>query len=334
MNVKIFAKSGLVFFLLFFCIISGVKGQDRDSIRIMFWNLENLFDTEDDSLINDDEFLPGSIRNWNYSKYHSKINKIWKVIVSTGNPDPPEIIAFAEVENRKVLEDLIKFSPFGSYGYRIIHRNSPDKRGIDVAVVYDPDKLSVDSIGTIKNKLPNKYRPETRDILYIRFKCNNSNLNLFVNHWPSKYGGAAITESLRIHSARLLKSICEDKLDENVVCTGDFNDSENSKSICCLTGDSTLIRLGNQSEYAGTIKYQGFWETIDHFFVSRILLNPENDIGTKGKMPMVYAPGYLIEKDKSYGGLKPYRTWTGFQYNGGVSDHLPIILTLYIRMKL
>jgi Endonuclease/Exonuclease/phosphatase family len=314
-----------------------LSGQNEDTLSIMFWNLENLFDIYDDSTTLDEEFLPESIRHWNSYRYYAKINMIWKVILSAGYNNPPDLLTFAEVENGKVLNDLILYSPFGFFGYKIIHANSPDLRGIDVALAYNPDKINIDSSLYIKNELSNLGGGPTRDILYCKCRINKEVFHLFVNHWPSKYGGQAYTEAFRMNSARLLKVLTDSLIGQKIICTGDFNDTPDSRCIQSLIKDekSNLILLRPLSPGTeGTIKYQGLWQYIDHFLVSPELLYKNNNLYSKLNLTYVYSPSFLLEKDLVYGGIKPFRTWSGFQYNRGVSDHLPIILKLVIKEEI
>lgn len=323
----------LIIIALFLIRINGL-GQNTDSLKIMFWNLENLFDCIDDSLKQDEEFLPEGMRHWNSYRYYRKINLIWKVILSAGNDYPPDILAFAEVENQKVLNDLLLYSPFGFFDYKILHFESPDKRGIDVAMAYRPKTIYIDSVLFIKNDLTSIGGGPTRDILYCRCKINQEYLHLFINHWPSKYGGQAFTEPFRMNSAKLLKTFTNNLIGEKIICMGDFNDTPDSRCIQCLLNNekNNLILLKPQpSKIEGTIKYQGLWQYIDHFIVSRPLTNKKDNIYTSPELSYIYSPDFLLEKDLVYGGLKPFRTWSGYQYNKGVSDHLPIILKLLIK---
>jgi hypothetical protein len=321
------------FVALSLLICPKIFGQDSDTLSVMFWNLENLFDIYDDSSTIDEEFLPEGIRRWNSYRYYTKINMIWKIILSAGKNYPPDILAFAEVENRKVLNDLIIYSPFGYFGYKIIHSNSTDRRGIDVALAYNPGSINIDSFLYIKNDLATIGGGPTRDILYCKCIINKEILHLFINHWPSKYGGQAYTEIFRMQSAELLKSLVDSLTGQKIICTGDFNDTPDSKCIQSLINDqnSKLIHLKpSNPDPEGSLKFHGLWQYIDHFFVSPKLLNEQSRLYSTPDLSFIYSPSYLLEKDLVYGGIKPFRTWSGFQYNGGVSDHLPIVLKMVV----
>lgn len=319
-----------VLLILLPCLICA---QESEYISIFFWNLENHFHPDNDSLTNDDEFTPEGERFWGFNRYWSKNARLWKTIVSAGSPEPPEIIALVEVENRQVINDLFIYSPPGIYEYEVIHEDSDDWRGIDVALLFDPEKLKLENSHFIKIDLDSIGGNPTRDILYARFTAADDTIDVFVNHWPSKYGGAGITDKFRKHAAltllRAIDSIRLKKPDSKLLVLGDFNDIPGSTSLEMLLSDPFIIRLELSSEKAGgTIKYQGRWENIDHIIVSQNLLNTNS--GFKVIQTMIYSPEFLFEPDLLYGGNKPFRTWNGYKFQEGFSDHLPIILKVEI----
>jgi endonuclease/exonuclease/phosphatase family metal-dependent hydrolase len=313
------------------------------SFRIMFWNAENLFDCYNDSLVQDEEFLPYGIRTWTNERYHHKLNKLSKVFISAGEWEPPEIIGLCEVENSKVLLDLLRETPFSYFNYRFVQYDSPDRRGIDVALLYDPLKTEIITSRPVPVKLPGN--SSTRDILYVRLRSvSGDTLSVYVNHWPSKYGGAGISESLRSEVAETLSSEMSTLISvyphEKVVIMGDFNDTPESNPLMKLlnsfkTGgkDSAfgLINLasGYKGEMQGSIKFEGTWELIDQIIISRALMSDSGGLYAKPESFRVYSPEFLLENDEKYGGQKPFRTYSGFAYHGGYSDHLPVILDLY-----
>ncbi len=173
-----------------------------DSYKIMFYNVENLFDTYDDSLINDEEFLPEGDRFWNNHKYYSKLNNIYKVIVAVGGWQPPAIIGLCEIENRTVLNDLVNNTPLVKFEYQIIHKESPDRRGIDVGLLYRKELFQPISYEAIPINFPNNPESKTRDILYVKGIAEKSDtLNIFINHWPSRWGGQLESEDRRLFVA-------------------------------------------------------------------------------------------------------------------------------------
>ena len=185
-------------------------------VRLMFYNVENLFDTRDDSLRGDNDFLPGGGMNWNYSRYIRKINALYKTIVAAGSWSPPEIISFCEVENRKVLEDLIYSTSLTKFDYHIIHEDSPDQRGIDVCLIYRADRLNLIDF---RYWVPSGIRKEdfvTRSVLCARFSLDADTLHLILNHWPSRRGGVlagrAFGEKSPVCSGRRQILLAEDIL--------------------------------------------------------------------------------------------------------------------------
>ena len=357
-------------FLIFLCCTGHNKGSERqldirdNNLSIAFWNLENLFHPENDPLKEDDEFTPDGLRHWTYGRYRDKIKGIWKGLLSFNVQEIPEIIAVCEVESRKVMEDLFINSPFGYLNYDIVHGESPDVRGIDVGLAYNSSKIKLIDTATFRVDLKAESNRPTRDILYFSFESNGDTIFLFVNHWPSKYGGAGATEPLRALAALRLRALV-DSLDKiyrypKIICSGDFNDSEGSGALELLLGEKDVLNQPGTDSYdsseslkqhqsqpdemtlkllipqadivEGSIKYKGIWQKIDHFIVSKSLYSPE-DIGYQinPSSCRIIEHDFLLERDEKMGGYKPFRTWSGYKYNGGFSDHLPILLTLYYR---
>ncbi|MCK5028547.1 MAG: hypothetical protein KAR57_02865 [Bacteroidales bacterium] len=327
-------------------VFSSVFSQDiADSYKIMFYNVENLFDTYNDSLINDEEFLPTGDRFWNNHKYYSKLNNIYKVIVAVGGWNPPAIIGLCEIENRKVIEDLVSNTPLIKFNYQIVHKESPDRRGIDVGLLYRKELFTPLSYEAIPINFPNNPDSKTRDILYVKGITNNSDtLNIFINHWPSRWGGQLESEGRRVFVASVLKekvdSIFKSNPESNVIITGDFNDYPDNKSLHEILAASQNLdqivenQLYNLSSFLyktkniGTYKYQGEWGVLDQFIVSGNILNKGNSVFTSTEDIHIFNADFLLEPDQSHFGFKPKRTFIGFKYNGGFSDHLPTYLIL------
>ncbi len=311
--------------------------------RIMFWNIENLFDIFNDSLTNDDEFTPESIRRWTYTRYKQKINNIYKVFTAAGNPYPPEIIALCEIENRQVLLDLTFTSPFIRYEYKIIHRDSKDRRGIDVGVLFNPRLVKVLNIDFITPVTGSSGKGVTRDIVYLEaFIAGRDTVHLFFNHWPSKYGGAGLTEPLRRQVAATLRnyidSIQNVHFNAKIIIGGDFNDPPEGAglrevlgSVCAGEDTPEQQKLYNLScsSLPGTHKHQGIWATIDQFIVTGNMFGSEAGRRSGKLVFEIFVRDFLLEKDEAFSGEKPFRTWVGMRYKGGYSDHLPVILNVY-----
>ena len=347
MHVKRFIIFCLFYSYTVSCQHPYNKEQSADSgFTVLFWNLENLFDIYDDSLTVDEEFTPFGERHWNTVKYQKKVNQIWKIILSTGDV-PPAVIAVCEVENLRVLEDVFQNSAFGEFGYRIVHQDSPDRRGIDVALIYDPKRIDLLSFSLIRVDLSLVGGDVTRDILRTKLKIGQDSCEIFVNHWPSKYGGTGITEGFRQFAAQTLRhavdSVYAIDTSAYIICTGDFNDIPQSNSISGVllnkkngykNENEILNKVSLRLKRAevmhgfkeGTIKFQGRWEMVDHFFLSENFFNNSGRLFVKDNSMQIFTSDFLLKKDEKYGGMKPYRTWQGFSYLGGISDHLPIML--------
>ena len=323
---------------------TGFNPEEDRTLRFMFYNVENLFDTIENPDANDEEFLPGGTRNWSSYRYYQKKNRIYKTIMAAGGWRPPELIGLCEIENETALEDILWNTPFSKFEYKYIHKNSPDHRGIDVALLYDPTKFFPVSEQFIRLKLPDEYS-STREILYAKgHTVQSDTLHVFVNHWPSKYGGAVKSQPKRNIAAKTLKAVTDSILkiekEAKLIITGDFNDGVAAESIKdFLAVNSVEDSVIDQNLYSlsehwlngscGTYKYQGKWSVIDQFIVSGSLLKNSETLKTSKDDAHIFAPAFLLEKDEKYIGKKPYRTYIGFRYNDGFSDHLPIILDLY-----
>ncbi len=339
--------------LLLFSFHGSLKRRDSDKnmetgdhkkYRIMFWNTENLFDYLNDTLTEDEEFLPESIRHWTREKYEEKLIHVYKTIFSAGFQIPPEIIGLCEIENKKVIFDLIQGTPFKYFKYKFVHHESSDRRGIDVAFQYNPGSIRVIEERPLPVNLNKINGGGTRDILYVRaaFLCEDT-VSFFINHWPSKYGGAGITEKFRKFAAETLRmsidSLQKRLPKEKIIIMGDFNDPPESNSILLHLGcvetleNGQPVKLFNVSkarglEFQGSHKYQGIWEMLDQFIVNGYMLRNCSKLCTSMEYFKVYSPSFLLENDNNYGGKKPFRTWNGMKYQAGFSDHLPILLDL------
>lgn len=335
MNIKHLSFIVLVF-------IAGTRVfvyAQENTVRIMFYNVENFFDPFDDSLTLDEEFTPSGQKHWTMDRFRKKANSLYKVFMAAGGWQPPAIIGMAEVENSYVLHYLTRETPFAKFNYRYIHFESPDVRGIDVAVIYNPEDVKVLSAVPVSIPMAEGVRP-TRDILFLKTSVRGMLLYLFVNHWPSRSGGFLATKPLRVAAAEKLR-FCLDTLlkvhpEARVVVMGDFNDEPDDESLKIIThnprniGDGQILNLmaGMQEEYRGTLFFQDRWWTFDQFLVSDNLVHfSGGDMYLKGDA-VVFNPQFLLTGDLP---ARPWRTYNGFQYNGGFSDHLPVMITLVIE---
>lgn len=308
------------------------------SARIMFYNVENLFDIYDDPATDDEEFLPGSIRRWNSGRYTRKLNALSKAIMASGEWEPPELIGLCEVENRQVLDDLVNRTVLGKYGYGIIHQDSPDPRGIDVCLLYRKSIVTVDTFRYFDPVSDGGEELHTRDILYARCRIMNDTFHLFVNHWPSRRGGVLAAEPQRLKISELLKSKADSIAGHFgssafILMMGDLNSSPDDEAALNLTEEyASGLSVVNLSKDAaggsGTYRYQGNWETIDQVLVSSGLLNSQvNRSGSKPELTIIKNE-LLLTDDPNYPGRSPFPTWRGYRYLGGFSDHLPVVLKI------
>jgi hypothetical protein len=288
------------------------------SFCILFWNVENYFDPFDDPLKNDNEFLPGAERHWTWNRFEAKRDGIAQTIVAAADKtgELPALVGLAEVENRLVVSQLVRKTMLSDLGYDFVHRESPDERGIDVALLYRKDVFRVLSVDSLR--VPGF---ATRDILYVTLRCRGDleSLHVFVVHLPSKRGGARASQDRRQIAQQVLEhavdSLLQEEPSSRIVVMGDFNDTE-----ARIAGLSVPPFDGSPSA-PGTLKYHGRWEQIDWFCVSPAL-------DSLARM-QIFAPSFLLEPDVAWLGSKPRRTYVGPRHNGGLSDHLPIILKLF-----
>ena len=290
---------------------------------VIFWNVENYFDPFDDPLTNDNDFTIKGEYAWTWPRFYKKRNEIVKTLIACGQKDDgsweaPCIIGLCEIENFFVLYQLINDTPLSRLGYGIIHRDSPDPRGIDVALLYRKERFR--PAGTAFYPIPdtNGSFLRTREILYVRgILDQRDTLHFFVNHWPSRRGGARAETNRQAASTllqRVVDSIGNVSAGARIVVMGDFNDPPEAPVLRSLSSDS-LINVSAGDTY----KYKGVWECMDQFLVSPTV-NRELEYVKVARLP------HLLERDQAHLGHKPKRTYQGPAYRGGISDHLPITL--------
>lgn len=313
--------------------------------RIIFWNVENLYDPYDDSTKLDDEFTTAGARHWNWSKFSMKLNHVAKTLLASGEWSPPAIVGLCEVENRYVLNKLIFETPLKPWKYKIIHHDSPDRRGIDVAMIYRPDLFTVISSRSTLIRFPFDTLAQTREILLVQgIVFKRDTMTLFINHWPSRRGGYLSSQPRRNHVASILKKLIDSvqmtSPAANILVMGDFNDEPEDESLkqvlSALTDPlpshySTLYNLmgiRNKFRQEGTLKYRDQWSTFDQFIVSGALMNGLSGIAGGPGNVRIIRNSFLLEEDNTYFGEKLNRTYTGPRYHGGFSDHLPIRLEI------
>lgn len=301
-----------------------MAGQEKDSLLVMFWNLENFFDYIDGGGGEaDKEFSSSGNRRWTKNRFYTKCDAVAKTVFAIGDicGRMPDLIGLAEVENRGVLSRMLASTALRKYDYRIIHHESGDRRGIDVAVLYRHSSMRHIS-NSVRTPEYDGVKLATRDILQVRMCLPSGCIyDFIVNHHPSKFGGAAESDKKRLAAVTTLRNMCDSLDNEKIVAMGDFNDDPDSEAFE-VVGDVLVNKASSLHERGeGTIRYEGKWDLIDMFLVS-----PKID--SICKMEIMKIP-FLMTSDSKHPGEKPLRTYTGPRYSGGVSDHCPIILRFF-----
>ena len=331
-----------IFFFVFLHFVVPVRSQEH--FRMMFYNVENLFDCRDDSLKDDAEFLPESERCWTRSRYWKKMNALSKVVAAVSDERIPDIIGVCEVENDSVLYDWTRRSAMRTLGYRYVVTQSPDSRGVDVGLLYQPGQFRLLQHREVPVPMPSSARA-TRNILYVKGLISSGDtLHVMVCHLPSRLGKRRESENRRGCAAKVLRDVADSVFtatpDAKMVVMGDFNANVGDRIFGTDLLDASSVSHDGQQratrfyllrsssrllrEVTGTYRYRGFWEVIDHFLLSPSLMKAKRGISLMGT-PQIVAFPFMYEQDTTYGGVRPFRTYNGPMYKGGFSDHFPIV---------
>lgn len=339
---------------------------DGKKYLVAFWNLENYFDPFADSTRSYDEYTASGSRKWTWNKFHKKAQSLSKAVISMKDYFGvfPSIVGFSEAESDYCFEYLVEETPLAQIGYSYLHFESCDSRGIDTGLLYKESDFEPLSARAVNVSLEGKRA--TRDILHVRGLLGGMDtVDVFVNHWPSKYGGAEATEPGRMHAAGVLGRICDSIMSAsrggylsgcNIIIMGDFNDSMDSApvSFLCDGRDLCIPDVGVVSDnrdlrpvpvksgkaggisskshdFIGTNKYRARWDIIDLLIVSADMAGSGKMVSVENGTFYIFAPSFLLEDDSKYSGYKPYRTYIGPRYNSGFSDHLPVCMMLSVR---
>lgn len=309
-----------------------------ETFTIAFYNIENLFDIENDHLTNDDDFLPTSKKRWTTKRYENKLKKLGSVISKIGEEETdlaPVIIGLAEVENKKVLSDLVRSKNLIEEAYSYIHYDSSDERGIDVALLYKSTVFEVENSETFSVYLQTETgeRDYTRDILLVQGKINGESINIIVNHWSSRREGEKETEHKRISAANVVNSIINQLKEQDdtarVIVMGDFNDNPNNASISLLEKEGQLYNPFKTvwSRDKGSLNHDFKWNLFDQILFSTNFFDTSNS-NLSFENANVFDDKFLTQYHGKYKG-QPFRTYVGKKYKGGYSDHFPV----YIQLK-
>ena len=331
-------------------------------MKIMFWNVENLFDIYPNPDKEDSEYTPQGTKRWTYFKFRQKCNNIAKGIINASNITPASIIALCEVENDSCMEFLTKRTPLKSIGYKYYITSSPDVRGINIAMIYDPLLFSPISIKEYEIPIEGT---TTRNILYCAgINLQNDTLDLIFCHLPSRRGGVKSSDKNReaayLKIRELSDSIFALRRLANIIIMGDMNDTPLSKTqkfalktekpSCPIYSDllyniSFIPNLKHDQSFnylkdseiskkihytqkgiKGTYRFQGKWEILDQTIASGNLIAPDSKL--KIVDAYIFCAPYMLLKESKYPGYRPYSSYYGFKYSGGISDHLPIMIEL------
>ncbi|MEG1521394.1 MAG: endonuclease [Bacteroidales bacterium] len=326
--------------LLLLISLSDIIFAQNQKLRVIFYNTENLFDHRDDPEKDDNEFLPSATRRWSFYRYRQKLIQLSKVLVAAGDGEIPALIGLCEVENDSVMQDLFRLTPFSQLGYRYFITNSPDQRGINIALLYKRNLFKPITRQDFHIRMPRGYRP-TRDILHISGLIpGGDTLDVFVCHFPSRSGGEKESRPARKAANHTLKLITDSlfltRKKPLLLIMGDFNDYPQDKLADSSlpmqkptphpATDALYNLMCTLPKEKGSHKYAGVWGYLDQFIVSGDLLNPQTNpyiLHTD-----VFEAPFLLTEDTKYFGQRPLRTYYGYRYEAGFSDHLPIILDI------
>jgi predicted extracellular nuclease len=334
----------LLFCVSFFSATAQQKLTSDKSFVVMSYNVENLYDTINDPAKDDEEFLPEGKNKWTSERYLKKLEQLSKVISTPNEKNLPAVVGFYEIENKKVIQNLAATKKLCKGKYEVVHYDSPDNRGIDVAFMYNKTKFRVLYSKALNVKLPEEPPYPTRDILYVKGIAGKSDtLHFFLNHWPSRRSGAEASEKNRIAAATVLKHTIDSltKISPaKIICMGDFNDYPTNKSITQTLGADTLYKASTtsglfnlcyetESKNLGTYNYKGDWGMLDQFIVSYSLLNAKTRLHVHKNAAKILKEIFMLYTNKETQESKPNSTYGGSNYYGGYSDHLPIYMELF-----
>ena len=334
--------------LLFDLVVIILSAQ---SMKIMTYNVENLFDTQHDSLKNDTEFLPNSELHWTNKRFYDKLHEVMQVIVGLGGDELPLLIGLCEIENDFVLQAMTQFDPYDQLGYDYVHYEGPDARGIDVALLYQKDKFTPLASRPIPVHLPNGQHG--RDLLYTCGSLTDSTLlHIIQVHFPSRREGALASEPNRMAAAKAVRKAVEEiqAVDSQaaIIIMGDFNDNPSDKvptttlsALPYTSGSFEDLKLYNlcwdgysfENKDIGSYFHDGEWDMLDQIIVSGALLNGNLSVRIMPEAE-VYHPKWISKRDKRTGEMIPRRTYVGPFYQGGVSDHFPVFIELFFKNEL
>lgn len=330
------------------CIAVMLAAFAQKPYKVVFYNLENLFDTINDPNKNDEEYLPEGARKWSTYRYNKKLENMARVLFDVALQDKnfPAVIGVSEIENRLVLEDLIAQPKLAKANYQIVHYDSPDRRGVDCAFFYHPNQFKLEGSEAHRISFPGRPNFLTRDLVAMWGKIEGEPFYFIVSHWPSRLGGKERSQYSRDFVAAKCKHICDSVRKVNpatkVVIMGDFNDDATDKSVVEVLGAKGDINELEANDmynpfYAmfkagyGTLGYRDAWNLFDNIVVSENLAT-----GSTGALKIkknengkfygnIFSRPYMMQKEGQYKNY-PLRSFVGSNFQNGYSDHLPVYI--------
>lgn len=324
-----------------------LQAQEEEPVlfQVMSYNVENCFDTADNPDVADEEFLPSGERYWTEGRYYRKLQHIAQVIQSAGGWNTPALVGLCEVENDSVMHHLLTRTSLRQLDYRYCITHGQDQRGINVALLYQRDQFRWLGAEEIEITLPQKERP-TRNILHVWGEIQTSDtVDVFVCHMPSRSGGEIASRPKRLLAANRLRACVDSVLSirttPQCLIMGDFNDMPEDESLSVQLraqafpmDEFVSDQLYNLFYFGkGSYKYKGEWNQLDHFIVNGLLLDKKHSMHLQENGNSIYKPGFLLTEDKTGRGMRPFRTYYGFKYEGGYSDHLPLLCTFVLQSR-
>lgn len=344
--------SELRLFLLILLFAGAMwAGAQEERLRVVEYNVENLFDTCHDAGADDYEFLPASARRWTQPRYWKKLGGVARVLAAAGGDAPPDLVGLCEVENDSVVRHLCERTALRRLGYGHVVTHSRDVRGLDLALLFQPARLRLVQDEAFRVPCDEARERPTRDVLHAAFRLSaGDTLDVLLCHWPSRRGGSVAAERYRGRVARYVRaktdSLMAVRRRPALLLMGDFNDEGTDPSVARGLGarlaEDTVVAepralyvlshsLAASGGVSGTYKYAGRWNQLDQVVVSGTLLDGSLALRTVPGACRIFAPPFLTEPDAAHGGVKPRRTFLGPVYKGGYSDHLPLVVDFILR---
>lgn len=335
----------LLYGMVYCCMHLSTFAQDAGRYKIISYNVENLFDTVASNKYRDKDFTPTGKFEWNTQRYKAKLNNLSKVVDAVCDSTPLLFLGVCEVENKKVVKHWLKNPLMAKHHLGSIHFNSMDPRGISVALLYNKKLFTPKAKEAIHPRFDLDTSYKARNILYVKGNFGKEEIHVFLNHWSTRKGGAEKSDSRRVETAKLLRK----KIDEiqaantnaKIIVMGDFNDPPFAKSISEVLNakqseltlkENSLFNLMSESALRGkyTFDFAGEQDMLDQIIVSENFVNNNCRLCIDKKRGYVFQPKWLMYKSSKFGPM-PFRTYEGFKYVGGFSDHLPVYCDLIVK---